>query len=291
MARLSRRWIALVLLVGVLALAGCSTTRLGYNYADWLAGTYANRYFDLDGEQRDWLRARMREHLDWHRSEELQLYHAILSETRERASNGLGQDDIQWMANAWRVRYLVLADRIIPDVAVLTSRLDDAQIARFEARMEKDFAKQRQEVTKLEPMELRAKRTIRQIEGWTGRLDERQRARIGALIQEFPTSEDEPEADLERREQRAAEYLAALREGRSAPELEAMLREWWTGFLRGEDEAAPSTVEVSGAAVDLLLTVDAMLTERQRERVVARIDRYRRDIAALAGSHLELSVQ
>lgn len=280
-----------MLLACGLVLAACSTTRLGYNHADWLAGSYASRYFDLDGEQRDWLRSRMREHLEWHRSEELQHYHAILWQTRERAGNGLEQDDIQWMANAWRARYLVLADRIIPDVAILTSRLDEAQIARFEARMEKDFAKQRKEAAKLEPMEVRAKRTIRQVEGWTGRLDERQRARIATLIEEFPEPEEETGDELERRERRAAEYLAALREGRSAPELEAMLREWWTGFLRGEDEAAPSTVEVSGAAVDLLLTVDAMLTERQRERVVARIDRYRRDVAALAGSDLKLSPQ
>jgi hypothetical protein len=276
-------------LVAVLALAGCSTTRLGYNYADWLAGTYANRYFDLDGEQHDWVRARMREHLDWHRSEELQLYHAILSQTRERASDGLVQEDLNWMAGAWRSRYLVLADRIIPDVAVLTSGLDDRQLVRFEARMQKDFTKQRKETAKLEPMEVRVKRTIRQIEGWTGRLDERQRARIAALIEEFPTAEDESEGDLERRERRAAEYLAALRAGRSAQELEAMLREWWTGFLSSGDERAQA--QLSGPAVDFLLTVDAMLTERQRERVVARIDRYRRDVAALAGSHFELSAR
>ena len=289
MARFSRLSIGVVLLASVLALAACSTTRLGYNYADWLAGSYADRYFDLDGEQRDWVQARMREHLDWHRSEELQHYHAILSQTLERASDGLVQEDLNWMANAWRLRYLVLADRIIPDVAVLTSRLDDRQLARFEARMQKDFAKQRKETAKLEPMEVRAKRTIRQIEGWTGRLDERQRARIAALIKEFPTSEDESEADLERRERRAAEYLAALRAGRSTQELEAMLREWWTGFLSSEDQQAQA--QLSGPAVDFLLAVDAMLTERQRERVVARIDRYRRDVAALAGSRLELSAR
>jgi hypothetical protein len=285
LGRFSRFLSRAVLIVCGLALAACSTTRLGYNYADWLVGSYASRYFDLDAGQRDWLRARMREHLAWHRSEELQNYDAILWQMRERARHGFGQDDVQWMANAWRVRYLVLAERIIPDVAELTSRLDARQLARFEARMEKDFARQRKDAAELEPMAARARRTIRGIEGWTGRLDEGQRARITALIEAFPEPERETDDELERRERRAAEYLAALREGRSALELEAMLREWWTGFLDSEGEVAP--VQVSGPAVELLLTVDAMLTERQRARAVARIDRYRRDVAAMAGRELE----
>ncbi len=263
------------IVVMVALAAACSTARLGYNNADWLVAMYVDRYFDLDGEQKDWFKARMAEHVAWHRREELPRYHRILTDMRTRVENGLEREDLDIVATELAHRYLALADRLLPDMAHLTASLDTEQIDHFERRLQRRFEAEREE-------EAKTRRRIERIEDWTGRLDDEQRAHVAELMTPESDEADAREDDSGRRERRTAEYIAALRAGADTAELEGMLRKWWMGFIQERlDEGGK--VEVRGQGVKVILGLDGVLTDRQRARVVKRLDGYRRDAAILAG--------
>lgn len=280
------------IVVMVALVAACSTARLGYNNADWLVAMYMDRYFDLKGEQKDWFKARMAEHVAWHRRAELPRYHRILTDMRTRIENGLEREDLDILATELAHRYLALADRLLPDMARLTASLDTEQIDHFERRLQRRFEEEREEEAKArrrierdgveKARRRRVAEAIERIEDWTGRLDDEQRAHVAALMAPESDGADAREDDTGRRERRTAEYIAALRAGADAAELEGMLREWWMGFIQERlDEGGK--VEMRGQGVKVILGLDGILTDRQRARVVKRLDRYRRDVAILAG--------
>lgn len=284
---MSIRLIALLILL--LSVSACSATRFGYNNADWFVSLYANRYMDLEREQRDWLRVRFREHMDWHRRHELPEYYRILGDIKARVESGFSESDIDWLVTVSQERYVVLAERVIPDIAALTTTLSLEQIARLERRLNDDLEKQAQaredrlqRFAGGEGDALRreyANDIIKRIEGWAGRLDATQRGRIRDILPWRPPSSDDDYMD--RRRERTQQYLEVLAQ-RDADRAQALLLEWWvTPVMPGAERTAEAEAR-RGQFIDAVLTIDGLLGTRQRNRVVRRVDEYRSDVARLA---------
>lgn len=271
---------SLVVLLMATVLAACSTARLGYNNADWLAARYADRLFDLDREQKAWFKDRMEGHIEWHRRSEMPQLHFLVTDAQARVAGGLDRDDLDTIATGFADRYLALADRLLPDIARLAAMLDDGQIDHLEVRLSEEIEEERDE------RDGEREDAIERIEKWTGKLDDAQRAQVIELLAaeagDEPPGDDE---DAERQARRVAEFVAALRTDATAEELEAMLRGWWMGFVESRREP-DGRIRVGERSARVTLGIDALLNDEQREHVIARLDRYRRQIVAIAGRDL-----
>lgn len=279
-------WIArcMGVLLAVALVGACSTARLGYDNADWLAARFADHWFDLDREQRAWFRERMRGHIEWHRQTEMPLLHLAVTDAQARVADGLDRDDLDTIATRMADRYLALADRVLPDIAQLAAKLDDEQVDHLEARLSEELDEERDEHDD-ERDDPEREEAIERIEKWTGRLDAGQRVRVVELLAAGPEPAADDDADHERRRRRAEAFVAALRAGATAAELETMLRGWWMGFVesrRGSD----GRIRVAERSARVTLGIDALLNDAQRTHVIGRLDRYRRRIVAIAGRDL-----
>ncbi len=280
----------MTILVLALLVSACSATRFGYNNADWFVGVYANRYLDLERDQRDWLRVRFREHMAWHRQSELPEYYLILGEFKARYERGLEVNDIDWLAEVAYGRYIALAERVIPDIAALTANLSPEQLAHFESRLHDDLEERiqdredrRQRYARGEGEALQreyANAIIKRVEGWAGRLDANQRASIRDIVPWQPPSSDDDFID--RRRTRIQQYLEASAQG-DAGRAQDLLVAWWVSPAQPDNERTAEAEARRDQFMDTVLTIDGLLSTRQRNRVARRVEAYRSDVARLAG--------
>jgi hypothetical protein len=284
---MSRRALAAGLLAATLVLAGCSTgLRLGYNQAEWLADWAVSGYVDLDPRQREVFSQRFRQLHAWHRSEQLPGYSSLLRDARTRVEAGLSTDDVVWITERVRGAAQVLAVRAADDIAEVLASLSPAQIA----ELERGFAQSNRKVARdwgagrpaAEQRRVRADRLIAQVERFTGRLSGEQAERVRTLADPLPLTTDQRLADRERRQR---ELLAALRAGRSVPELAAWLRDWLPQWERGRDpQYARLADRVARERAQVMAEVDRLLTPAQRRTAADRLQAYAEDLIALAGS-------
>ena len=79
-----------IILFGLLIflLAGCSTTKLVYDYGDKYLLWQLDSYFDLSNKQEEWLEERIKLHMEWHRSQELLSYKIFLIDKGQITKQG-----------------------------------------------------------------------------------------------------------------------------------------------------------------------------------------------------------
>src|SRR5262245_1884854 len=100
-----RRIAAGLAAVLLLALAsGCAMMQLGYTHLDTWAAFQADKYFDLDAQQREEFRTRFDRLHEWHRQDQLRDYAAFLGEIRTRLKGHPRRDDILWITDGLKAR-------------------------------------------------------------------------------------------------------------------------------------------------------------------------------------------
>ncbi|MBU2916485.1 hypothetical protein KO505_00750 [Psychrosphaera sp. F3M07] len=77
---------SLIIIIFTLFLTGCSA-KLVYNYADWLIFWKIGDYVELNSEQKKVLENKVEELQNWHRTEELPYYSALLKQLRNIVEN------------------------------------------------------------------------------------------------------------------------------------------------------------------------------------------------------------
>ena len=277
-----------LLLAGVaLLLAGCSSgLRLGYNQAEWLADWAVSGYVDLDARQREVFAQRFRQLHAWHRADQLPGYGTLLRETRARVEAGLTARDMLWITDRVRAAAQVAAERAAEDVAEVLASLTPAQLA----ELERGFAESNRKVARdwgagrpvAEQRRLRADRLVAQVERFTGRLSSEQVERVRALADPLPLTTEQRIADRQRRQR---ELIAALRAGRSTPELAAWLRDWLPYWERGRDPQYAALAErAARERAQVMAEIDRLLTPAQRRTASDRLAAYAEDMVALAGA-------
>lgn len=249
----------------VVGLAACSAAKLGYLNADWLLVRQVDKYLDLDPEQREWLQDRIEAHIDWHRREELPRIESMLTSMRQRVLTGLTESDVNWFLDESRHRYREIAQRLLPDMVSVLHGLNDEQIDHLERELREDMED--------EDGRRDADDAVRRIERLTGRLDRNQRAQVRALYAQEREGDDDDDW-RQRRAQRSAIFVAALRNRVPASELTQMLEAWWIGPEEPDMERRAEQVR-------LTLAINDIINDRQRNRVARTLDDYREDVASL----------
>ncbi|MEK7876641.1 MAG: DUF6279 family lipoprotein [Pseudomonadota bacterium] len=276
------RLILLLLLVALVA--GCSALRLTYRQADMLLAWRANEYFDLDPLQKHDLDVRLERLLAWHRYEQLPDYAAFTSAAIAKARPGLRHDDVIWFFEGLKARYRVIVNRGSADAAEMLATLAPEQINALQKQWNKvnrKFASENELDGSVEKRKrARLKKTLRQIEDWTGGLTYEQEQKIEALLDAVPLIEHLRHADRIRRQQ---EFLQLLKLRANAQEFRPKLRAW---LLDWESGRAPAFQLLSGEVyakrIEFYLAVDKLLTPGQRQIVLHRLQDYVDDFHALA---------
>ena len=178
--------------------------RIGYNQLDTLAAWTADEYFSLDPAQKNQFQTRFARLHDWHRHDQLPDYAQLLAEAQARLEKGITRDDVFWMIEAVKARYRRIVAQSAPDAAALLMTLTPEQIDALKQQWAKDNRKfVREYVLDGKPEErrrARVKRTVDQIERWTGRLTDEQERRIAALTDTLPESAQMRHEDRLRRQ-------------------------------------------------------------------------------------------
>jgi hypothetical protein len=278
-----RRYWTIVSLYAAL-LAGCTGLRLGYPQADIILGWRANTYFDLDHDQRRDFATRLDRLLAWHRFDQLPEYAAFLTAAIDKAGRGLKYEDIAWFVDGFRARYRIIVNRGVADAAEILSTLTPEQIDVLQKQFAKDNRKfaDDNELDKGSEKRKRArlKKTLGQIDDWTGSLTREQERRIAELLDAIPLMEHLRHQDRMRRQR---EFVELLKLRHHKLEFASSLHQWLLDWDHGRAaEYERLSAEVFDLRLHFYIAVDKLLSPAQRQTALKRLQKYVDDCKALS---------
>ena len=169
---------AVLITLTALALSGCSSTKLAYQYADWGIIWWVDDYVPMTDPQQAQLEQDVLALRDWHCTSELPRYSAWLTELKRDVRAGdLNRTTVTHHQEQLFSFFTPLAERAKPAATRLLSSLSDAQVreladnmAQSQTEMEEEFLSEDPEETR----QARAERTMERVERWLGPLNEAQ---------------------------------------------------------------------------------------------------------------------
>lgn len=268
-----------------LLLAACSIGRFAYNNASPVVTYMVDDYFDLSGDQEDWVRQRFHRLQDWHRASELPTYQRDLRDALARAERELTVEDARWVSATLRAYYYRLVEHALPDMADLLLQLDDVQARRFEERFAQESRKIARETARGDPEASERKRVakmLQQIESYTGRLAAQQRELVAGRVRQMI---DVSELRLADRRKRQELVVALVRGKPSREEMVAGLRRILidTGSWRSPEYAAAMRRR-DEQRDEMLVALSRTWTPEQRAHVQKKIRSYLNDVTSLIAS-------
>src|SRR2546423_10712058 len=132
----------LLVVAACLCVAGCAgVVRVAYNNSDFALRMMADRYFDLQSEQEDYLQKQLAHFHEWHRREELPIYARTLSGAADRIKRGVQREDVAWAVGEVRERYRALLVQAIEDGGPVLATLKAENLQALEKKLAADNAK------------------------------------------------------------------------------------------------------------------------------------------------------
>lgn len=282
----------LALLAAVLAVAACSSIRLGYNNADTLALYALDSYFDLDDAQESQARERVRTLLAWHRRTQLNDYAQFLDTMQRRLDSGvpLTGPEVLALQDDMSARLMTVARQAAPEMAVMARTLTPEQLAHFDSKLAKDSAKLRRERVAVAARdataatEERIKRNQERVRRWLGPLTREQEQLVREAVLASPGGERAWLDERERRQRQLLALLTRLREEPMTPEAgAALLNRYFAELNTPTDPARREAVLANRAAnADWLARLLNTATAEQKARLMKTLRGYAQDFTVLA---------
>jgi hypothetical protein len=248
----------------------------------------ASSYLDLDAAQSDELTPRIARFLQWHRSNELPVYAALLRSASQRAAKGITAEDVAWGLANVRSRYRRFAAKAAEDAAPVLATLEPGQLAALERKFadnNEKFAKEFLSSDDKGRRRAQLKRMLERFRDFAGELTPGQEARIElfALAHERHVA-----MRFEDRQHWQRDFVAALKAERRPEELGRRLAEMFDKpELRRSEEFVREDKRWDGDLGQLIVDLDRSLSPRQRAQVVRRLSDYSEDFSVLAGRRKE----
>ena len=173
-----------IALLGLVLLAGCSSTKMAYRYADWGIVWWVDDYIPMTAEQESRLEQDIRGLRQWHCATELPRYSKWLAQLKSDVRSGnLSQSTVTHHQEQLLSFFPPLMERARPAATRLLSSLSDEQVQQLASNMEESQKELEDEFLADNPeqtREARAERTMERVERWLGSLNERQRDTVNA---------------------------------------------------------------------------------------------------------------
>ncbi|MBD3641746.1 MAG: DUF3549 domain-containing protein [Marinobacter sp.] len=166
-------------LLAMLFLSACSSTRMAYRYADWGVSWWIEDYVTLTAEQEQRLAQDLDNLRQWHCAAELPRYRQWLDQlVRDTRSGDLDQATVSYHQQRLFDFLPRLLEQAAPTATNLLASLSDEQVAELARNMTRNHAEMEEKFLLDSPearAEARAERTIERIENWLGPLNSRQK--------------------------------------------------------------------------------------------------------------------
>lgn len=165
----------------MLAVAGCSGLKFGYNRLDWIASWQLGRFVDLEPEQKELFGERFKVFWQWHRSTQLSLYVRDLRELAARVDQPLTAAQVERYLDQSQDHAGRALQEIVPDTARVLQTFDDDQVRDLLANMAERRGERAKESAGLTAEEIREEaqdQMARNLKRWVGSLTREQERRI-----------------------------------------------------------------------------------------------------------------
>jgi hypothetical protein len=274
--------VRVLIIVMATALVGC-TTKLAYRYADWYLLWKIDHYVDLSGQQRSYLRGRLKDLLAHHQREALPVYEQVLNEIKVKLADGLTREEVDWIFDRYHQQRADLVDRLVPDGATLLTSIDQGQLRHLQHMLGKDNEKASRDVA--EETEVRqVRRTTEALDllrDWLGPLSREQEQQIRDLVRTIPDLDRSRLTYIQDREQ---ELFSLLRSQGDSQLVRERLRLWLLFPERVVPSYGRSVDQMRESLKRFALVIDSLVTPQQRAHALQRLQKVINDIHSLANS-------
>lgn len=261
---------------------GCSIRKLAYGWANRILVNRFTDTFDLKAEQKRELSARITALHAWHRRSELPHYVQIIDGIMSRLEDGLSREEVEWMLSAAEEATARLSARFCPEAAAVMSTLSDPQITHAVAEFKKG---ERERFEKLDLptddyINYRLKLARKNLKTWFGSYTDAQLAEFERFVRK---NRIEEQRRRKRYQENEEALLAALRTHAGAPVIADLVHRWLTRqevLETPEFQAAERRNQAD--FVDLVLTLDRLMTSEQRRHLLRELAAWRTDFSELS---------
>ena len=201
------------LLAMAMLLNACSAIKVAYNQAPELTYWYLDAYADFTSVQSLQLKADLRRLLVWHRQTQLPGYVELLQDAQRQVRDDLSPSQTCAIFFAARGKLLVVKEQAETAAAQLAGALDARQLQHIERRFAKVNAEYRDDFLDARPEAIRTRRldkAISRAEMLYGRLDEKQTAQLGRMIDQSGFDATRTYTEWQRRQRDALDTLRQL---------------------------------------------------------------------------------
>jgi len=278
------RWfkhIAVVLTVA-LALGACSRVGLAYRNLDVIIPWTLSDYLDMNGEQKNWLNERLKEHLSWHCTTQLPGYLDWLDRLQTMiATNQVTDTALQARAHEAEQAIAEIAREITPSAIELLQGLDDKQVAEMNDAFAKDQRKYEEKYLKPSldrQIKERGERMEKRLNDWLGPLSATQRQRVTTWSSALGEQNTQWIANRVHWQKQFSAAVAQRQSPQFPQRIETLLvnrESLWTPAYR--QAFANTEAQARSLFVDLM----AESTPNQRERLLKKIEGVRKDFSDL----------
>lgn len=262
--------------------------KIAYRNADTVGLIWIDRYLDLTGEQKTFVKSRLHELVKWHRTTQLPDYAAFGTELRKLAPHSITPAEVTVLARQLRQRAHATVDHALPAIAEVALRLTPNNISAMEDKFADNDSRFRRDNHVKEDVgkqqKARYKKTLDRIEEWYGRFSREQRAAIRKLSDARPLDNDILLAERQRRESELIALLTRVeREKPSRDAVIALLRRYEEGFEFSPDPDRRAFQQALRRATETMdAAIHNLATPAQRARASSKLQDWIDDFRSLS---------
>jgi len=263
-------------------LLGACSTKMAYNYLDWILEWYVGDLVSLTEDQQWQFRNALARQLDWHRKKQLPLYVKSLDDLRNAINNGLTVEALQRIYHDQENGLNELIKQITPTLSELLATLSDSQVEQLMENLEEQNQELEDEYVKKSRDELvaqRAERMIDRAENWVGTLNESQTQLITNWSRQIrPTAEQW----IANRRAWQTKLGSSLKEKRQTAEFNKYIEDLFVNSDRTWPDSYRTDFEYNRNLVfNMLVNLENALSDQQRQHLFEEIAVLRKQLTEL----------
>jgi len=263
-------------------LLGACSTKMAYNYLDWILEWYVGDLVSLSEDQEWQFRNALARQLDWHRKKQLPLYVKSLDDLRNAINNGLTVEALQRIYHDQENGLNELIKQITPTLSELLATLSDSQVEQLMENLEEQNQELEDEYVKKSRDELvaqRAERMIDRAENWVGTLNESQTQLITNWSRQIrPTAEQW----IANRRAWQTKLGSSLKEKRQTAEFNKYIEDLFVNSDRTWPDSYRTDFEYNRNLVfNMLVNLENALSDQQRQHLFEEIAVLRKQLTEL----------
>lgn len=262
-------------------LTGCSSASLVYNNADWLVRGKIDDYFSLSSTQKRQLKSNIDSILQWHRQQELVKYSDLLNQFTQQYADGLNSDELDLFFDKFTSARIRLVEASIPAASQLLSTVSNKQINYYDKVLLEKSVKRAKELD-MPPKEYAKEnftRFIENMEDWFGDFDKIQIKKLRIISNAHP---DNRQFWFDQNKLRHKRFSDLLRSHPSKEIIEQYLYDRFAALKRTDAQEQNMSREVRLYWMSALLSIDKIITTKQRQHLISRLTDYSIDFLALS---------